>query len=237
MSSTSTCDNPNCSNTGARRILRWAPEGWFYFITEDNTDPDGGTVIQVCSESCRDSIPWEPGPGRIPAGGLCREPQSHAGHPGPWRALKTAAHDAELIVHRMKEEHLNERVSSREFLMALGHHIEGAWDAIEDEMGLVYIHEDRDRPTARPRLALRRVVKHGEVSIKLVAKKGDVWLEVYRGEGEFVSEPVRFTDVRLFVSRAVHRLMAVIEGKASGSADRAARHVELLGRLTRDLTA
>lgn len=58
MSDLEHCDV--CRAQGMRRSNRWAPDGWLYGFSTDDTE-GGATVVMVCSEKCRDSFfkPWD----------------------------------------------------------------------------------------------------------------------------------------------------------------------------------
>jgi hypothetical protein len=52
----------HCRTVGPRRIMRRAPDGWFYFEAKDDHDTENTIMVCVCSKACADAL-WMPGPG------------------------------------------------------------------------------------------------------------------------------------------------------------------------------
>jgi len=62
MSEAVCCDV--CGTVGRRRAMRYAPEGWFYGETTDNSDPHNVLIVWACSEECKQKF-WKDGPGKM----------------------------------------------------------------------------------------------------------------------------------------------------------------------------
>jgi len=182
----------------------------------------------VCSAKCRVAA-WTLCPN-----GAEQEEDFRPVRRGPWAALKSASKDAVALWDRMQYATSEERQAAREFLENLGRHVLVAWDAIEDEEGIIWVSHGDPRKDfrGRPFLALRRVGDDVKLVVWELTHTGvpDLTPPVWETAPSSPPADVRLGDVSRFVVRLSGRLRGVLDGRSRKVAKEATQSANILRR-------